>query len=118
MELTLRLLAGKVNVYPRKDLNAKKHKTQGLSLVVAEEIACVDAKIGEPLVSDTKPAQWWLLTSLPTENLAQVNKVVDFYALRWRVERLHYTLKSGALNVFKLQFDDIHTKVNANPIIP
>ena len=113
VELTLRLKAGKVNVYPRKDLSAKKHKTQGLSLVVAEEIACVDAKNGEPLVSDTKPAQWWLLTSLSAENLAQVNTVVDFYALRWRVERLHYTLKSGALNVEKLQFDDVHTLVNA-----
>lgn len=113
VELTLGLKAGKVNVYPRKDLSAKKHKTQGLSLVVAEEIACVDAKTGETLVSDTKPAQWWLLTSLPTENLAQVNKVVDFYALRWRVERLHYTLKSGALNVEKLQFDELHTLVKA-----
>lgn len=113
VELTLRLKAGKVNVYPGKDLSAKKHKTQGLSLVVAEDIACVDAKTGKPLGSDTKPAQWWLLTSLPTENLAQVNKVVDFYAWRWRVERLHYTLKSGALNVEKLQFDDIHTLVNA-----
>ncbi len=30
-----------------------------------------------------------------------------------QVERFHYTLKSGALQVEKLQFDDIHTLVNA-----
>ncbi len=35
VELTLRLKAGKVNVYPRKDLSAKKHKTQGLCFAVA-----------------------------------------------------------------------------------
>jgi hypothetical protein len=29
------------------------------------------------------------------------------------VERLHFTLKSGALNVEKRQFDDVHTLVNA-----
>ena len=113
VELTLRLKAGKVNVYPRKDLSAKKHKTQGLSLVVAEEIACVDSQTGDTLVSQTTPSQWWLLTSLPIENLADVETVVEFYALRWRIERFHYTLKSGALNVEKLQFDDIHTLVNA-----
>ena len=113
VELSLRLKAGKVNVYPRKDLSAKKHKTQGLSLVVAEEIACVDSQTGDTLVSQTTPSQWWLLTSLPIENLADVETVVEFYALRWRIERFHYTLKSGALNVEKLQFDDIHTLVNA-----
>ena len=31
VELTSQLKAGKVNIYPRKDLSAKKHKTQGLS---------------------------------------------------------------------------------------
>jgi hypothetical protein len=113
IELTLRLKAGKVNVYPRKDLSAKKHKTEGLSLVVAEEIACVDTQTGEVLVSQTTPSKWWLLTSLPIESLEDVERVVEFYALRWRIERLHYTLKSGALNVEKLQFDDIHTLVNA-----
>ena len=47
VKLSLRLKARKVNVYPRKDLSAKKkHKTQGLSLVVAEEIACVDCQTG------------------------------------------------------------------------
>ncbi len=42
-----------------------------------------------------------------------VRRIVRFYALRWRIERLHFTLKSGALNVEKRQFGDVHTLVNA-----
>ena len=113
VELTLRLKAAKVNVYPGKNLSAKKHKTQGLSLVVAEEISCVDCQTGEVLDLAIKPSKWNLLTSLPIDNLADVEMIVEFYALRWRIERFHYTLKSGALNVERLQFDDIHTLVNA-----
>lgn len=113
VELTLRLKAAKVNVYPGKNLSAKKHKTQGLSLVVAEEISCVDCQTGEALDLAIKPSKWNLLTSLPIDNLADVEMIVEFYALRWRIERFHYTLKSGALNVERLQFDDIHTLVNA-----
>ncbi|MDJ1174767.1 hypothetical protein [Roseofilum capinflatum] len=33
--------------------------------------------------------------------------MTQWYALRWSVERFHYTLKSGALQVEKLQFDDV-----------
>jgi hypothetical protein len=55
----------------------------------------------------------YLLTSLPIENQADVERVVYLYALRWRIERFHYTLKSGALNVEKLQFDDIDSTLNA-----
>jgi hypothetical protein len=59
------------------------------------------------------PALWYLLSSLPTDSLEQVQRIVQFYALRWRIERFHYTLKSGALNVETLQFDDIHTLINS-----
>jgi hypothetical protein len=33
--------------------------------------------------------------------------------MRWRIEQFHFTLKSGGLNVEKLQFDDVHTLTNA-----
>lgn len=113
VKLTLSLRAGAVSVHPRKDLSIKKHSTQGLSLVVAEEVACVDCKTGENLFDKKERAIWYLLTSLPIENLEDVQRIVNFYALRWRIERLHYTLKSGALNVEKLQFDDLDTTLNA-----
>jgi hypothetical protein len=110
VKLTLRLKAGAVDVLSDKN---RSERTQGLSLVVAEEVACVDSATGESTFNETDRAVWYLLTSLPVENGADVERVVRFYALRWRVERLHYTLKSGALNVEKLQFDDIHSMVNA-----
>ncbi len=111
--LTLQLKAGAVKVYPDKDLSVRKHQTQGLSLVIAEETACVDVATGADIFNKSDKALWYLLTSLPIEKQKDAERIVDFYALRWRIERLHYTLKSGALNVEKLQFDDIDTTINA-----
>jgi len=113
VEVTLRLRAGAVNVHPDKNLSPKKHKTQGLSLVIAQEISCVEPRTQEDLFCSEEAATWHLLTSLPIETREQVIRVTQFYALRWQVERFHYTLKSGALQVENLQFDDIHTLVNA-----
>ena len=112
VELTLRLKAGAVNIHPRKDLSIKKHQIQGLSLVVAEEISCLELKTQQQLPCQ-EPTVWYLITSLPIRDPADIQRVVEFYALRWRVERFHYTLKSGALNVEKLQFDDVKTLINA-----
>jgi len=111
--VTLQLQAATVHIYPGKDLSAALHKTQELSLVVATEIACVDIKTGDDCFEAENALYWSLLTSLPIETEAQVQRVLRFYALRWRIERLHFTLKSGSLNVEKLQFDDVHTLVNA-----
>ena len=113
VELTLKLQAADVNIYPNKDLSPAKHKTQGLSLVVATEVACQDLKTQADCFDPEQACAWILLTSLPIETLEEVERVVRFYALRWRVERFHFTLKSGALNVEKLQFDDIHTLTNS-----
>lgn len=113
VELILRLRAGAVNVYPDKNLSANKHKTQGLSLVVAQEIGCIDPKTNEDIFCSEDAATWYLLTSLPIATTSHVQRVTRFYALRWRVERFHYTLKSGALQVEKLQFDDIQTLINS-----
>ena len=113
VQLVLELRAGAVNVYPDKDLSPAKHKTQGFSLVVAKEVACIDLKTQQVMPASEEPALWYLLTTLPIDSQMKVQRVVRFYALRWRIERFHYTLKSGALNVEKLQFDDIHTLLNS-----
>ena len=113
VRLVLNLRAGAVNVYPDKDLSPTKHKTQGFSLVVAQEVACIDLKTQQVMPAPEEPALWYLLTTLSIDSAIQVQRVVRFYALRWRIERFHYTLKSGALNVEKLQFDDVHTLINS-----
>ena len=45
--------------------------------------------------ANEKPVQWLLLTDLPVSGLDQARTVAGYYALRWLIERYHYTLKSG-----------------------
>ena len=42
-----------------------------------------------------EPVEWLLLTTLPVENFKDARRVVTMYTHRWKVERYHYTLKSG-----------------------
>ena len=55
---------------------------------------------GEPAV------EWILLTSLPIETLDQVRKVIQNYCVRWLVEVLFRTLKSGC-RVEARRFEDV-----------
>jgi hypothetical protein len=105
--LVLQLSGGAVKVR----ISDGKH-WQEFSLVIAEEVAAYDQH-GESVFDPAERALWYLLTSLPVTTLEELERVVEFYALRWRIERLHYTLKSGALNAEKLQFDDLTTTLNA-----
>lgn len=43
----------------------------------------------------TEPIRWLLATTLPIETFEQAWQCVFWYSLRWRIERFHYTLKSG-----------------------
>jgi hypothetical protein len=109
--LELALKHAKVNII--QDLKIKHYKTtQGLGIVIAEEVNAFDSK-GESIFKEQEKVLWYLLTSLPIDTQEQVERVVNFYALRWRIERFHFTLKSGALNVERLQFDDLKTMTNA-----
>lgn len=94
-------------------LSPARHKTQALSWVLATEVACVDGETQADYCAADHALCWSLLTSLPVATVADVERILHFYALRWRIERFHFTLKSGALNVEQLQFDDVHTLVNA-----
>ena len=112
VNLTLDIKASKVNILPDKTKKGNLLKTMGLSLVIAEEIAAVD-KDGKDVFDAKDKAIWYLLTSLPVESFEDAKRVIKFYGLRWMIERFHFTMKTGALNVEKLQFDDIDTTINA-----
>jgi hypothetical protein len=58
------------------------------------------------------PIEWILLTTLAIDSFAAASRCVQYYALRWRVERFHYTLKQGC-TVERLQFEEAHTLKNA-----
>jgi hypothetical protein len=59
-----------------------------------------------------KPIEWILLTTAVVDRFAAASRCVHAYALRWRVERFHYTLKQGC-TVERLQFAEAHTLKNA-----
>jgi hypothetical protein len=105
--LVLALQGGAVNV-----LSGAGEKTQGLALVIAEEVDSFDSQ-GKRIFDPEQRVIWYLLTSLSVTTVLEMERWTYFYSLRWRIERLHYTLKSGALDVEKLQFDDLTTTLNA-----
>ncbi len=54
---------------------------------------------------DTPPIMWILLTTLPVENFEDAQRILRWYTYRWRIERLHFILKTGGSNVEKLQLE-------------
>jgi hypothetical protein len=55
-----------------------------------------------------EPIRWLLLTTVEVADLDGAREMVRLYTLRWPIERLHYTLKSG-LKAESLQIDDAHS---------
>lgn len=63
--------------------------------------------VSEPSPPDGEPAvQWLLLTSLPIDTRAQVQRVIKLYGVRWLIEVYFRTLKSGC-RVEGRRFEDI-----------
>lgn len=59
------------------------------------EVGVVEVReVGAP--EGIEPLHWILLTSLPCETVAQVQRVVGRYHARWWIEEYHKALKSGA----------------------
>lgn len=51
-----------------------------------------------------KPLRWLLWTTLAVESWDDATEVVEYYRLRWLIERYHYVLKSGC-GIEKLQLE-------------
>lgn len=56
---------------------------------------------------NTTAIEWLLLTTLPVETLADAQTIVQWYTYRWRIERLHFVLKTGGCFVEKLQLETV-----------
>lgn len=68
-----------------------------LNVVLVREI--------DPPADDT-PVEWILLTSLPIDTAEQVRAVIQYYCVRWMIEVLFRTLKTGC-RVEDRQFEHI-----------
>lgn len=67
-----------------------------MTVVWARELAPPDA--GPPI-------DWLLLTSLPVTTETDAARIVTWYSYRWRIERFHFTLKTGGSHVESLQLE-------------
>ena len=64
-----------------------------LSVNVVQAVECGTTPAGE------KPVSWTLLTNRPIETKQNLTEVVLGYSMRWRIEELHRSWKTGACRV-------------------
>lgn len=57
--------------------------------------------------------RWVLLTSLPIDSLVQIERAIEYYALRWGIELFFKTLKSG-MGIEKLKYETIDRYLTAS----
>lgn len=88
---------------PRRRMKKNTVEPIELSVIYAKEI---DPLEGEDAI------QWLLLTSLPVVSLIDAVEKLTWYKQRWKIERFHFTLKSGC-KVENLQLETIDRLENA-----
>ena len=58
------------------------------------------------------PIEWLLLTTIPVTNMSEATQKIEWYRERWKIERFHYTLKSGC-RIEDLQLETSERLANA-----
>lgn len=81
---------------PRRGHNEHVPPTVGLAVVHVEEI---NPPRGQP------PVTWTLLTTHAVDTVADAQRIVAWYRLRWIIEELNRTLKSQGLDVEESQIN-------------
>ncbi|RYZ65150.1 MAG: IS4 family transposase [Proteobacteria bacterium] len=66
-------------------------------------LTAVSARESRTVPRGEKRLEWTLLTHRPVQSFEDAYRVVYGYALRWRIEELHRTWKSGACDVERSQ---------------
>ncbi len=73
-------------VYKARFRTKKPQESIPLYAILAREI---NSPEGED------PIEWFLLTTIPIGSLEEAVQKIEWYRQRWKIERFHYTLKSG-----------------------
>jgi hypothetical protein len=68
-------------------------KRSSIELNAVQAVECGTTPPGE------KPIEWTLLTNRPIKTIQDLTDVIWAYSMRWRIEELHRTWKSGACGV-------------------
>jgi hypothetical protein len=80
-------------------------KLPNMTLNVVEAVE-LDAPLGE------EPIRWVLLTTLSINSIAEIQRVISGYSIRWNIELYFKTLKSG-LKIEKLQYETLDRYLTA-----
>lgn len=83
----LRLTSATVELKRPNSLDVKHPRKLVVNAVLAEEL--------KPPAAE-EPLNWMLLTTEPVESLVEVENVLKFYRMRWRIEVFHKAWKTGA----------------------
>ena len=84
-------------------LDKPRHGTNGQGLAPVE-VSVVLARELDETAGRNERVEWLLLSTRKAESLEESVWCIQSYALRWRVERFHFTLKSGC-GIEKLQLE-------------
>ena len=98
-ELEVRATTVTVVPYFRK---GRKLPLVTLNVVLAEETNPPDG---------AEPIQWILATTLPIDNVEQVQQIISYYSVRWQIEIFYRTLKSGC-RIEDRQFETLDRILN------
>ena len=85
--------------------HARTKNPESVSLYAVYAIE-IDAPQGE------EPIEWLLLTTLPVTDVTEAVQKIKWYRERWKIERFHFTLKSGC-KVEELQFETAERLIKA-----
>ena len=100
--LTVRAMQVTIEV-PRHHKAPKQCQPVTLNVLLVEEASSPN---------EGQPIRWLLLTTLPIDSIQQAWQCVQWYSLRWLIERFHYTLKSGC-RIEQLQLETAQRLLNA-----
>jgi hypothetical protein len=92
-----------VNICPAHTRNKKAIDGIPLYAIFACEIEVPEGE---------KPIEWLLLSTIPVTNMAEAVQKISWYRERWKIERFHFTLKSGC-HVEELQLETKERLINA-----
>jgi hypothetical protein len=73
---------------------------------VALKVSAVWASEVDTTPPGEKPLDWLLLTNHASDTLEQAQLIIDGYTLRWRIEQVHKTWKSGGC---RIEDSQLHT---------
>jgi hypothetical protein len=92
-----------VRLCPELQILRPKHKQKNTPVEAVPASVVLVRELGE-LPPEAERVEWLLVSTKPLGDFAAALSAVDAYVARWKVERYHYTLKSGC-QVEKLQLE-------------